>query len=258
ATRAALRAERFLPWLLLLFAGSGCAALIYEIVWYQMLELVIGSTAVSLGVLLATFMGGLCIGSLALPRWRSHRRHIHPLRVYAGLELATGVFGLAALAYLPLIDRIYLAAAAHGLPSMLLRGFVCAMSLLPPTILMGASLPAIVEWIESTPRGVAWWGLLYGGNIAGAVVGCLGAGFYLLRVFDLTVATLAAAAVNLVVAASSWALAARTPAAAKLIETEAVPKPEIRGRTGVYCAIGLSGLTALGAEVVWTRLMGLL
>ena len=59
---------RYLPWMLLLFAGSGCAALIYEIVWYQLLQLVIGSSAVSLAVLLATFMGGLCAGSLLLPR----------------------------------------------------------------------------------------------------------------------------------------------------------------------------------------------
>ena len=58
----------FLPVLLILFFGSGCAALIYEMVWYQMLQLAIGSTAVSMGVLLATFMGGLCIGSIGLPR----------------------------------------------------------------------------------------------------------------------------------------------------------------------------------------------
>ena len=57
-----------LPVLLLLFFGSGCAALIYEIVWFQLLQLVIGSTAVSLGVLLGTFMGGMCLGSLALAR----------------------------------------------------------------------------------------------------------------------------------------------------------------------------------------------
>ena len=171
---------RFLPWLLLLFAGSGCAALIYEIVWYQMLELVIGSTAVSLGILLATFMGGLCIGSLALPRWMRGRK-VHPLRVYAGLELFTGVLGLLALGFMPLIDRVYVAAAAHGLPSMLLRGSLCGLILLPPTILMGASLPAIVSWIESSPQGVAWWGWLYAANVAGAVVGCLAAGFFLLR-----------------------------------------------------------------------------
>ncbi len=64
----------FFPLLLLLFIGSGCSALIYEIVWYQLLQLVIGSTAVSLGVLLATFMGGLCLGSLAVPRLISGAR----------------------------------------------------------------------------------------------------------------------------------------------------------------------------------------
>ena len=54
-----------LPFLLLLFFGSGCAALIYEIVWFQMLQLVIGSSAVSLGVLVGTYMGGMCLGSVA-------------------------------------------------------------------------------------------------------------------------------------------------------------------------------------------------
>ena len=76
-----MRSQRLLPALLLLFVGSGCAALIYEVVWFQLLELVIGSSAVSIGVLLGTFMGGMCLGSLLLPR--SDRPDAHPLRVYA-------------------------------------------------------------------------------------------------------------------------------------------------------------------------------
>ena len=80
--------QRFLPALLLLFVGSGCAALIYEIVWFQLIELVIGSSAISLGVLLGTFMGGMCLGSLLLPRFVSPEQH--PLRVYAALEAAIG------------------------------------------------------------------------------------------------------------------------------------------------------------------------
>ena len=87
--------RRVLPWLLLLFVGSGCAALIYEIVWLQMLQLVIGLTSVSLGVLLGTYMGGMCLGSLLLPRFISSRRH--PLRVYAILELGIGIIGVAVL-----------------------------------------------------------------------------------------------------------------------------------------------------------------
>ena len=64
-----MRPNRYLPWLLLLLAGSGCAALIYEIVWFQLLQLVIGSSAISLGLLLASYMGGLCLGSILLPRY---------------------------------------------------------------------------------------------------------------------------------------------------------------------------------------------
>src|SRR6266576_1675345 len=56
--------RRFLPALFVLFVGSGCAALIYEIVWFQLLQLIIGSSSISLGILLGTFMGGMCLGSL--------------------------------------------------------------------------------------------------------------------------------------------------------------------------------------------------
>src|ERR1700685_3995836 len=84
-----------LPLLLVLFIGSGCAALIYEIVWFQLLQLVIGSSAVSLGVLLGTFMGGMCLGSLLLPRLISAGHH--PLRVYAVLELGIGAMGILVL-----------------------------------------------------------------------------------------------------------------------------------------------------------------
>src|SRR5262249_32759846 len=69
-------AARALGWLLpLLFAASGCAALIYQVVWFQLLSLALGASAISLGVLLATFMGGLCLGSLLLPRLVPAGRH---------------------------------------------------------------------------------------------------------------------------------------------------------------------------------------
>ncbi|HWB87522.1 MAG TPA: fused MFS/spermidine synthase [Bryobacteraceae bacterium] len=241
------------PLLLVLFAGSGCSALIYEIVWLQLLQLVIGSTAVSLGVLLATFMGGLCLGSLALPRLVP--AHHHPLRVYALLELGTGVLALAVWLAAPLVDRVYVTAFGHGLPSILLRAVVAAACLLPPTLLMGASLPAIARWVETSPRGVARLGLLYGANIAGAVFGCLLAGFYLLRVHDMLFATLVAAGLNALVALISAALATRARGAGK---QTASTSGASSGVWRVYGAIALSGLCALGAEVVWTRLLSLI
>ncbi len=132
------------PLLLILCAASGCSALIYEIVWYQLLQLAIGSTAVSLGVLLATFMGGLCLGSIGFPRLCLAGQH--PLRIYAALETGIALCGILVLAGMPYLDRFYIAGAEHGLPGMLLRGLLASICLLPPTILMGASLPAIVRW----------------------------------------------------------------------------------------------------------------
>src|SRR5260370_28019827 len=85
--------RRLLPVLLLLFVGSGCAALIYEVIWFQLLQLLIGSSAISLGVLLGTYMGGMCLGSLLLPRVVS--AHAHPLLVYGLIELGIGTCGLA-------------------------------------------------------------------------------------------------------------------------------------------------------------------
>ncbi len=245
-----------LPWLLVLFFGSGCAALIYEIVWFQLLQLVLGSSAVCLGVLLGTFMGGMCLGSLALSRLISARAN--PLRVYAFLELGIGALGVAALFVVPSIARIYVATVGHGMPGILLRGLVAAVCLLPPTLLMGATLPAMARWVEASPRGVAWLGFFYGGNIAGAVFGCLLAGFYLLRVYDMATATCVAAGINLVVAVLAMALA-RWSTRPISGEESAGPGP-VFGPTVrlVYITIALSGMCAMGAEVIWTRLLSLM
>ena len=222
--------RRFLPVLLVLFVGSGCAALIYEVVWLQLLQLVIGSTAVSLGVLLGTFMGGMCLGSLLLPRLVSGRRH--PLRVYALLELGIGAIGLVVLFGMPSVEQVYARYAGHGPPGILLRGAVAGVCLLPPTLLMGATLPAIARWVETGPEGVSWLGFFYGGNIAGAVFGCLLAGFYLLRVYDMATATYVAFALNVTVAAIALALAA-APA-----RYEAPADPATREHAGARPAPG--------------------
>src|SRR5205085_9000690 len=138
-------------------------------------------------VLLGTFMGGMCLGSLLLPRLVDARRH--PLRVYAYLELGIGACGLLVLFGVPLIGGVYAAGAGLGLTGPFVRALVAGVCLLPPTLLMGATLPAVARWVEATPKGVSWLGFFYGGNIAGAVIGSLLAGFYLLRVYDLQTAT---------------------------------------------------------------------
>src|SRR5829696_4957655 len=150
-----MRSQRLLPALLLLFIGSGCAALIYEVVWFQLLELVIGSSAVSIGVLLGTFMGGMCLGSLLLPRLTGP--DAHPLRLYAYLELGIGIIGLIVLFAMPVIGGAYTASSGS------------------------------------------------------AIVGCLLAGFYLLRVHDVAFSTYVAVALNVTVAAIAFLIAKLSP-----------------------------------------------
>jgi spermidine synthase len=273
-------APRFLPVLLLLFLGSGCAALIYEIVWFQLLQLVIGSSAISLAVLLGTFMGGMCLGSLALPRFVS--ASYHPLRVYAWLELGIALAGLIVLFAMPAVSHFCTSLVGHGMPGILLRAAVCVGCLLPPTVLMGATLPAVARWVESTPRGVAWLGFFYGGNTVGAVAGCLLAGFYLLRVHDSSIATYCAVGLNVAVAAIAFALARFEGARSEVERVDPnahqdAPTPQTSalgtqpsheataGTTSrsasdkfVLIAIALSGFCALAAEVVWTRILSLL
>lgn len=257
-----MTSRRFMPALLLLFVGSGCAALIYEIVWLQLLQLVIGSSAISLGVLLGTFMGGMCLGSLLLPRFIGAEQH--PLRIYAYLELGIGAFGLLILFGMPLFSIAYTAVGTTGMVGLTLRAVAAGICLLPPTLLMGATLPAISRWVKSTPEGMSWLGFFYGGNIAGGVLGCLLAGFYLLRVHDMAIATYVAVVLNLLVAAIALALASRTAyEGSDPNQTRVKPRSD-RGQTpvpgawAIYIAIGLSGLTALGSEVLWTRTLSLL
>lgn len=239
-----------MPALLVLVAASGCAALIYQVVWFQLLGFVIGASAASLGVLLGTFMGGTCIGSLVFAR--SVPAHHRPLRVYAAIELGIAVLGVTVLFAMPAMYRIYVASGSSSLP---LRAAVAGAALLAPTILMGATLPAIARALPDSPRRASALGWLYAANIAGAVVGSLLAGYWLLRLYDVTVATLAAVGLN--AAAAAACLVLRVDAAAPTRATPAVRRaPAVP--SAIYVAIALSGMTALAAEVLWTRQLSLL
>src|SRR5436309_6215985 len=236
-----MTSRRYLPALVVLFIGSGCAALIYEVVWFPLLQLVIGSSSISLGILLGTFMGGMCLGSVLMPGAVSPRQH--PLRVYASLEAGIGVLGLLILFGMPLVGGLYTAWAGDGMVSVFVRAIVAGICLLPPTILMGATLPAISRWVKATPEGVSWLGYFYGGNIAGGVAGSVAAGFYLLRVHDVAYATFVAVAINASVALVAYLLAAPTAYQGDAVGVRGV---SAAGTTPVYVAIALSGLTALG------------
>jgi spermidine synthase len=256
ATSPATPTAPFLPALILLFVGSGAAALIYEVVWFQMLSLSLGSSAISLGVLLGTFMGGMCLGSLLLPKFVPTTSH--PVRVYAKLEAGIGLAGIIILFVLPYAGGLYTTIGGPGFVGLMIRGLIAALVLLPPTLMMGATLPAIARYVTATPSGVSWLGYFYGGNIVGAVFGTLLAGFYLLRDHDVMFATFVAAAINFGVAGLAFLYAKTAPHTAPVADSKAPSASIPPGSWPVLVTIGLSGMTALGAQVIWGRLLTLL
>jgi spermidine synthase len=240
-----------------LFVASGAAALIYEVVWFHLLRLVIGASALSLGILLASFMGGMFLGSFLLARLV--RPSANPLRIYGWLEIGIGCCGLLLPAVLPLARTVYLSLFGYGVLGMALRAGVAALLLLPPTALMGATLPAIARRFTEGDRPMSGLASLYGANTAGAVAGCLLTGFYLLPKWDVIVATAVAAAINFGIGIVALRVAPRrlpqfddeSPSSADRVR-------RARSRRTAYVVVGLSGMTALGAQVVWTRLLALL
>lgn len=244
--------------LLVLFFASGCAALIYETVWFYLVQLVVGASSISVAVILSAFMGGMALGSWLLPKLIPSRAH--PLRVVAVLEAGIGLCGFAIPIALPFLQTAYLSVAGHGAEAILWRAVVCVIVLTPPTMLMGATLPAISRWLSGAQEAEST-GMLYMANLAGGAIGTVIAGFYLLRVFDTHVATYVAVAINGLLALAFWVLAknaAPAPASTPAPEAPYAPYAPEKVPAVIYAAAALSGFTALGAEVVWTRQLSLL
>ena len=62
-----------------------------------------------------------------------------------------GVFGAIVLFAVPFVGDIYTKIAGTGQANLILRAIVAAICLLPPTLLMGATLPAIARWVATGP-----------------------------------------------------------------------------------------------------------
>lgn len=155
-----------------LFFASGACALTYELVWLRWFAAVFGVAHYATAVVVAAMMAGLAVGGA----WGG-RRFEHapkPLRAYARMELGLGAYALLT----PWLIEKASVAAASGLG---LRVLVCFAVLAVPTVLMGATLPALVSHFARHPSRVGRsTGQLYALNTAGAVGGVLLTGFVLL------------------------------------------------------------------------------
>jgi spermidine synthase len=252
-------------WLLPLLILSGFAGLAYELLWVRLLTFSLGSTTTSFSTVLAVFFGGLAAGS----RWAGKRSLATraPLRAYALLELATGGLGLLLYPVLvslgPLIARLDPGDGGGGLA---LRLVVATVVLLPPSFLMGATLPfvtvASVKSDAESGRGVS---LIYGFNTLGACVGAYTITFQLLPNLGILRSTLVVVAVNVVVGAVTLLMAKRRgdgrvaePTEATTADKPAAPPLDPKVRFAVLLATLIGGFAATGAQIVWARTFAIL
>jgi spermidine synthase len=173
---------------------SGCAALVYQIVWTRQISLVMGTTVEAVATVVATFMLGLALGSGIAARFADARERRALVRLYALLEAGIAALALlvplVVLAARPLLAALY-RPEAPGSPALALARFgIALVALVPPTLLMGATLPLLIALAAPAPARVgSVSGVPVRDEHAGAVVGALGCALVLLPGLGLRGAT---------------------------------------------------------------------
>ena len=255
-----------------LFFLSGFCSLVYQMVWARWLGLVLGNFGIATAIVVATFMCGLAAGNAVFGRYAARRGARGGLLLYAVLE--GGVALMAACSPLVFSSSFSVYAFLAGsFPAPLARAAICAAFLLPPTVLMGGTLPAVVKALTATAPAVL--GPLYALNTVGGALGPLVSAFVLMPVLGMRVTVWIAAAVNMGLAflafraargeqsspCASEAGARRAslaPALAGDGPREAGPTPAVSAGHPVflpYAFAAFGGFLALAFEITLTRLM---
>jgi len=254
-------------WLLigLAFFASGSAALVYQVVWQRVLAFHTGVGITSIALIVAAFMAGLGLGSHAGGVLSARVSPRTALRVFAGLEILIGLFALVSVSlYYDGLERwasgLYVSTAGAALTHFL--------ALLPPTFLMGMSLPflvrALVRDVQTAPRTI---GILYGLNVVGAAAGALVTPWWLLRFYGMDGAVHWGVGANLLAGVTAlvagWlfdrtrgldttAVAEPEPASTSPESPQPIERHSLSLWMGLYA---LSGFIALSLEILWFRVV---
>lgn len=258
-----------LPTLVVLFFLTGMSGLIYQVLWLRLLSLVFGVTTWAASTVLASFMGGLALGSFLAGRFVDRARR--PLMLYGVAEILVGLTALASPTLLTAVERLYVSlypALPDSLAALTLARLVLSFAvLIIPTTLMGATLPIIIKSSLLQAEGLGERvSLLYATNTAGAIVGTLLAGFYLIGSVGMEASFLLAAGINIVVGVvsllASMAVRGEAPMRAPAPSAHATPTPpkvadavSNRARRAVLFVFTLSGFATLALEIIWFRIL---
>lgn len=240
----------------LLLVPSGAAALLYQVTWFRLLGLSMGSTSASVSTVLVAFFLGLAAGSALAGRISRGDRA--DLRLFLLLEGGIAVFATALLPVLLQLDNV-LAMAGNLGTSGVLKFLIAVGVLTLPTMCMGATFPLAAAYLARHGGGLGpRLGLLYALNTGGAVLGAAGAGFVLIPYFGLHAAVSAGVALNASVVLMGW-LVLRGVNTGEVGRGRSVasPSPPDAVRSGALVILGVTGMASIAAEVGWTKYLAL-
>ena len=248
------------------FFASGFAGLSYEICWIRKACLIFGATILAMSTVTAVFFAGLAIGSYLFGRFS--RRMRHPLKIYALLEFALGVIALCNPLLFSRAEQLYRSCYPSFMGSLALlsltRMALVTVLILPPTILMGATLPLFCRYfVVSKDKISLSVALLYGLNTLGAMVGCAVTGFVLIPGIGVNETIWSAGLLNIFIGCLAYLVQLRAPSQAIPAGETSLPETGVKttlDRDGRLMA-GLfffSGFVALGTEVLLVRYLSLL
>ncbi|MEM8835291.1 MAG: fused MFS/spermidine synthase [Planctomycetota bacterium] len=232
---------------------SGMAGLGYQLVWTRVLSVGLGSEAPGMLASIMAFFVGLSIGSLLLDKLVSSSRT--PGRWYAGLELFIGAYGVFTVWLLPRVNE-WMPSITGPTPSPALHWAVAfgvpLVTLLPATLAMGATLPAMDRFVSRLRHEGRTLGLVYALNTLGAVAGTLLSAYVLMRALGLSGTILALASLNVVAALLILLGPGQREAARETINS---PMDGTPGRPQLAFMLFGTGLLGIGYEVLAIRVM---
>jgi spermidine synthase len=262
----------------LLFFLSGISGLIYQVVWVRMFGNVFGNTIESASLVVAIFMLGLGAGSFIVGAWADRRYATRPdslLRAYGSFELIIGAAGFAVAAVLPRLGELSALISSYSREpsgwyalstmSYLGRAGIALVLLMPITLLMGGTLTLLIRHLVRSDLRMGGWriAVLYGVNTAGAALGALLTDFTLVPASGLRGAQMVAVFFNILAGLGAWVLARRPQKVATKKESArrqkvvqpVIEEAPIHTRTVIFTAVALAmtGLAAMGMEILWFR-----
>ncbi|MCA9805465.1 MAG: fused MFS/spermidine synthase, partial [Cyanobacteria bacterium HKST-UBA02] len=238
-----------MPALLTGFFLSGFAALVYEIAWQRILVRITGATLPATTLILGIFLVGLMAGGLLAGFALKNSSPQRSLKLLIFAELLVAALAMASTV---LTNSRFLEYVTGGLPVWL----SLALLLLPPMILMGATLPLISGVLVSGSGSGSRLTWLYAGNTAGAFTGALLAGFVMLPYLGLSRTVLVTGTLN-IVAACLFQYASRGRQDRAETNRQSTDFLSSLKKLGAPLAIAAfsSGLIFFFMEVIWTRFL---